>query len=226
MSRPPKRPPTLTYALERLECFTIDPYAFRAATYNRSEKPRLMRLERRQNIQKVLTVLVRHVDLVTGRIVRPLGHNANLAVFADCSLSWLCHAASVSRRTLCRVLADLADIGWLHRTTQKIIPAERDMIAVATVIRSLTDRFFAALGLDKDFRRDRQYLQGKRRARKMVTLFRVICLAKKILPKRETRPCSTPAPHHTAERSDVEKWLKHQQEEAHATWWKKIRTPT
>ena len=226
MSHLPKRPPTIIYTLERLERFTVDPYAFRTATYNRPGKPRLMRLERRRNIQKVLSVLVRHVDLVTGRIVRPLGHGASLAVFADCSLSWLCHAADVSRRTLCRVLADLVDIGWLRRGTQKIISAERDVIAVATVIRSLTDHFFSALGLGKDFRRDRHHLQGKRRARKMVTLFRLICLAKKALPKREARSYAIPALHHTADRNDADKWLKRQQEEANALWWKKIRAST
>lgn len=213
-----KRPPTIEYAQERLERLVSEPHRFGDLTYNRSEKPRLMRLERRKNVQKVLVVLIRHVDLVTGRIIRPVNGNVFPSCFADCSLSWLCHAADVSRRTLCRVLADLVDVGWLDRRAQKIIAVDDDTLAVATVIRSLTERFFAALGLGKDFARDKIYQKGKRIARKVITLFRLVGKAKRVPQKQQGKPCPKDFNFCSPDPGGVGKWLQTQLEEANANW--------
>ncbi|MCL1985412.1 MAG: hypothetical protein FWG59_03090 [Betaproteobacteria bacterium] len=99
-------PPVLLEALKRLACLEFHPFRLWRITYNRPKLYRLMRLERRRNLLAVATVLLRHMDIPTGRIVRPVGEKDGQIIFADCSLSWLAEEAHVSLRTLCRVLAD------------------------------------------------------------------------------------------------------------------------
>ena len=187
-----KLPPTIHYALERITTFVNQPYKFGYITYSRPGKPRLMRSERRESLQNVLTVLVQQVDLVTGRIIRPLGRDKDCPVYADCSLNWLAEAAGVSHRTLCRVIVDLESVGWLKRESQTVTNGpEPGTLAVATVIRRLTSRFFAALGLTKALNRDREYLQANRNSKTMRTLFRIVCAGAKAALRKPTAPAKS-----------------------------------
>ena len=66
-----KRPPAiLYYALERLKDFVNQPHKFGFIPYNRPGLPRLMRSERRENVQKALLVLIKHIDLILASSAR------------------------------------------------------------------------------------------------------------------------------------------------------------
>lgn len=214
-----KRPPTILFALERLKDFVTHPNKFGFLTFNRPGLPRLMRSERRKSVSKVLAVLVASVDLVTGRIVRPLGRYQQADVFADCSLSWLAESAGVSRRTLCRVIVDLESVGWLRRDSQEIMKGDEwGTFAVATVVRRLTRAFFVALGLGWRLDKDQEYLTGVRRARIWKTLMRIVSTKEKQKARSpQTQGWLTPQ----AEKADLSSWLAQSLENAHQEFAKK-----
>lgn len=219
-----KRPPTILYALERLKDFVNQPYKFGFITYNRPGLPKLMRSERRENVQKVLLVLIKHIDLITGRIVRPLGHYQQTEVYADCSLAWLAKNAGISRRTLCRVIVDLESVGWLRRAPQEIKRSDEwGTLAVATVVRKLTKKFFVVLGLQQRLEQDQEYLKGTRRARIMKTLIRIVTTkAKEAISKMAQKQCRITFQAEQDEKADLSAWMARSLEDAHKEWQKKL----
>ena len=165
------------------------------------------------SVYKVLKALITQIDLVTGRIVRPLGRHQQVDVFADCSLSWLANSAGVSRRTLCRVIVDLESVGWLRRDKQEVMKGDQwGTYAVATVVRRLTRAFFTALGLGWRLEKDQNYLKGVRRARIMKTLMRMVSTkAKQKTNSPQSQGRLTPQ----AEKADLSAWLAQSLETAH-----------
>ena len=63
-------PPVLIAAIKFLAGIEFNPFKLWKITYNRPALYRLMRVERRRNLIAVLTVLLKHMDVPTGRIVR------------------------------------------------------------------------------------------------------------------------------------------------------------
>ncbi len=179
----PRIPPVLAEALKRLADLEHHPFRLQDITYNRPQVYRLMRLDRRRNLLAVAVVLVKFMDIPSGRIQRPHGGSQGKTKFVDCTLSWLAAKAGVSQRTLCRVLADMVSVGWLSSSPQQILPAGYGTLAVASVTRILTDTFFRSLGLTQLLARDREYFKQLGRTALVEPLCRLVLRSAKFKPK-------------------------------------------
>jgi hypothetical protein len=152
----------------------------------------------------VLLVLLKGMDIVSGRIIRPMGGSGT--VFADYSLNWLARKSGVSLRTLCRVLADLASVGWLERGSQQRVKGhEPGTLKVSTVVRRLTKQLFATLGLSNSLKRDRAYMKGKKPAMRIISLHRTISLGVRTVLRKATS--FTPEPI-DRQKKELEVWCR------------------
>lgn len=105
--------------------------------------------QRRINLQKLLTALLKHTDIATGKLVRLYGNELYDITIAD-----LVQYVGVSRSTLCDMLAYLKKLGLLI-----VAPQNRACIVFdnstaqfsASTHRSITSKFWELLGLHDEY---------------------------------------------------------------------------
>lgn len=136
----PSLPLALSLALGRLDRIVQHPDLLHSGT-----RCRRMRPERLDAVRRVLTVLVRCLDLRHGVFVRLLDggkRGVPLTVYEIAQL------AGIGVRRCERVLAGLRDAGFLETRRQFVRkPDGKPGLLVAAALRSLTRKFWSALNL-------------------------------------------------------------------------------
>lgn len=136
----PSLPLALSLAQDRLARVLEHPDLLHSGT-----RCRRMRPERLDAVRRVLTVLVRSFDLRHGVFVRLLDEGKRAVPLTAQEIAQL---AGIGLRRCERVLASLRDAGFLETRRQFIRkPDGKPGLLVAAALRSLTRKFWAAMGL-------------------------------------------------------------------------------
>ena len=136
----PSLPLVFPLALDRLARVLEHPDLIHSGT-----RCRRMRPERLDAVRRVLTVLVRCLDLRHGVFVRLLDGGKRAVPLTAQEIAQL---AGIGLRRCERVLAGLRDAGFLETRRQFIRkPDGKPGLLVAAALRSLTRKFWAAMGL-------------------------------------------------------------------------------
>lgn len=136
----PSLPLALSLAQDRLARVLQHPDLIHSGT-----RCRRMRPERLDAVRRVLTVLVRCLDLRHGVFVRLLDGGTRAVPMTAQEIAQL---ADIGVRRCERVLAGLRDAGFLETRRQFIRkPDGKPGLLVAAALRSLTRKFWAAMGL-------------------------------------------------------------------------------
>lgn len=136
----PSFPLALSLAQDRLDRVLQHPDLIHSGT-----RCRRMRPERLDAVRRVLTVLVRCLDLRHGVFVRLLDGGTRAVPMTAQEIAQL---AGIGLRRCERVLAGLRDAGFLETRRQFIRkPDGKPGLLVAAALRSLTRKFWAAMGL-------------------------------------------------------------------------------
>lgn len=136
----PSLPLVFPLALDRLARVLEHPDLIHSGT-----RCRKMRSERLDAVRRVLTVLVRCLDLRHGVFVRLLDGGKRAVPLTAQEIAQL---AGIGLRRCERVLAGLRDAGFLETRRQFIRkPDGKPGLLVAAALRSLTRKFWAAMGL-------------------------------------------------------------------------------
>lgn len=136
----PSLPLALSLAQDRLARVLEHPDLLHSGT-----RCRRMRPERLDAVRRVLTVLVRSFDLRHGVFVRLLDGGKRAVPLTAQEIAQL---AGIGLRRCERVLAGLRDAGFLETRRQFIRkPDGKPGLLVAAALRSLTRKFWAAMGL-------------------------------------------------------------------------------
>lgn len=136
----PSLPLALSLAQDRLARVLEHPDLLHSGT-----RCRRMRPERLDAVRRVLMVLVRCLDLRHGVFVRLLDEGKRAVPLTAQEIAQL---AGIGLRRCERVLAGLRDAGFLETRRQFIRkPDGKPGLLVAAALRSLTRKFWAAMGL-------------------------------------------------------------------------------
>lgn len=163
------------------------------ATSGKKRKHR-MHKQRRINLQKLFTVLVRFTDISSGKLVVPREDG-----LFDATLEDICRAVSVCRSSVCDMLKYLRTIG-LFFTVPQIIHREAYDNGTAqfscSCTRYLAPKFWALIGLHDEFEQE----QERRRQATGVQQVKHRCCIKGVSGVHKGHELPVPAPENTAQR--------------------------
>lgn len=146
-------PPCISTALGNLQRGQLPVYV----THSRPGLVRAMRSQHQKTVVAVLCCLLRHMDCESGRVVRPMQGGTWLLLTAD----WIARQSGCCRRTVHRVLRLLIDLGLVTSEQQPRPERHQGTMLFAGVVRRVTDKLFALLGISELRNQDRQYAKGK-----------------------------------------------------------------
>lgn len=150
--------------------------------YARENRVRSMRSDFKRNILKVLSFLVEHTDILSGRVLWRLSDERE---YATVTVSLVASRVKLSTRTVERIFALLERLGLLKTEPQPKPEYVHGMVLYSSCVRKLTDKLFTILGLSKQLKQDREY--AKTQSVSIKQLFR--CVIKKLLkPVIEQKP--------------------------------------